>query len=375
MPKRATQRLTERLIKAVPVPTPAEGTVITYDADIPGFGIRITPNGVRSFVLNYSVRGRERRLTIGKYPAWSSTAAREEAKSLRQKIDLGVDPLQEREAEREAAAAERSAPTMQDLFERYDAEHLPRKAARSASDDRSMWKNIILPRLGTKKVNAVTAADVDRLHTEVGATRPVRANRVVEVMRKGFNLAIRWGWRSDNPTSGVQRHREERRSKYLSIEEIARLSKALSETPEEASANAIRLLMLTGARRSEVLGARWDMFDLERGIWTKPSAHTKQRKEHRVPLSAPAIALLKEMRKKATGSYLFPEKPGTPKSDDGIIPSPREKHNYRCQAHLALRVPAGRPGGTSREDNQRRAPGARCARKAGDGVAPVGTAP
>jgi integrase len=75
--------------------------------------------------------------------------------------------------------------------------------------------------------------------------------------------------------------------------------------PERTSANAIRLLMLTGARRSEVLSSRWDMFDLEAGIWVKPSSHTKQREMHRVPLSAPAIELLKEMKSAAIGPYVF----------------------------------------------------------------------
>src|SRR5262249_35426245 len=87
---------------------------------------------------------------------------------------------------------------------------------------------------------------------------------------------------------------------------ILRLSKALRAHPEKTSANAIRLLMLTGARRSEALAARWGMFDLDAGVWVKPSAHTKQRREHHIPLSAPAVELLKALKETATGSYVFP---------------------------------------------------------------------
>ena len=289
--------------------------MITYDADVPGFGIRITAKDVRSFVLNYVVHGQERRTTIGRFPTWSATAAREQAKSLRRKIDAGIDPLHEQAAQLRAAEAARAAPTVQDLFERYAAEHLPRKAARAAADDRSMWEKIVLPRLGMLKVADVAHADIDALHAEVGATRPVRANRVVEVVRKALNLAIRWGWRSDNPASGVHRNHEEKRARYLTASEILSLSEALAAHAERTSANAIRLLMLTGARRSEVLGARWDMFDLAAGIWVKPSAHTKQRAEHRVPLSAPAVDLLKEIRKGATGPYVFPGADDKPLSD------------------------------------------------------------
>jgi integrase len=165
------------------------------------------------------------------------------------------------------------------------------------------------------KVAAVRPDDIDALHAEVTATRPVRANRIVEVVRKAFNLAIRWGWRTDNPASGVHRNHEEKRARYLTPAEILRLSEALSAHPETTSANAIRIMMLTGARRGEVLGAKWDMFDLNIGVWVKPSSHTKQRAEHRVPLSTPAVRLLKEMHARATGPYVFPSAVGRALTD------------------------------------------------------------
>jgi integrase len=326
MPRRATERLTDRFVRGLSTPT--IGTFITYDADIPGFGIRVTANDVRSFILNYVVNGRERRMTIGRFPTWSATAAREEARALRRKVDAKVDPLEERQAEPDAVEAARAAPTMRDLFERYAGEYLPRKTSRAAADDRSMWEKIVLPRLGAMKVAAVKPADIDALHREVSSTRPVRANRIVEVVRRAFNLAIRWGWRSDNPASGVHRNHEEKRARYLSPAEILKLCKALAAHPERSSASAILLLLLTGARRGEVLTARWDMFDLELGVWVKPSAHTIQREEHRVPLSAPAIQLLKAIKARrsqeigknledvAVGSpYVFPGADGKPLTD------------------------------------------------------------
>jgi len=297
MPRRSTTHLIDQLIRDLPCPQ--KGAVITYDDIVPGFGIRVTKGGARAFVLNYVISGLERRMTIGQFPTWPATAAREEAKTLRKKVDRGLDPLKVREDERDA-------PTVHELFERYEKEHLPRKRARSAADDRSMWVNIVLPRLGTMKAHAVTPSDIDALHAAVSAKAPVRANRVVEVVRKAFNLAIRWGWRQDNPASGVQRNPEQPRARYLNGEEMMKLSAALAAHPEKDTANAIKLLMFTGARRSEVLGATWTMFDLERGVWTKPSAHTKQQREHRVPLSAAAVQLLREMKKGPTGSFLFP---------------------------------------------------------------------
>src|SRR5689334_16685379 len=185
-------RLTDRVIKSLPAP-PATGAKITYDEELPGFGIRVTSKGVRSFVLNYIVAGRERRLTIGRFPTWSTTAARGEARQLKRQVDTGIDPLARQADEAVRVAAERALPTVHDLFERYATEHLPRKTPRAAGDDRSMWEQIVLPRLGDLKVRDVTHEAIDALHAEVSRTRPVRANRVVEVVRKAFNLAIRWG--------------------------------------------------------------------------------------------------------------------------------------------------------------------------------------
>ena len=248
MPKRAIERLTDKLVRSRPVPD--TGATITYDADVPGFGARITANGARSFVLNYRCAGRERRMTIGRFPTWSATAAREEARELRRKVDSGIDPMLERQAQDAATLAARSAPTMEDLFSRYQAEHLPRKSPRAAADDASMWQKIVLPRIGAMKVVSVKPDDIDALHAEVSRTRPVRANRMVEVVRKAFNLAIRWGWRPDNPASGVHRSHEEKRARYLSAAEVMKLSEALAAHPGKTSANAIKLLMLIGARRT-----------------------------------------------------------------------------------------------------------------------------
>ena len=135
------------------------------------------------------------------------------------------------------------------------------------------------------------------------------------MLRKAFNLSIRWKWRTDNPASGVRRNPEEKRNRYLNKVEVAALARALQDHSESVSANAIKLLMLTGARRGEVLGASWAMFDLENGIWTKPSAHTKQRKLHRVPLSRHAVRLLEEIKETAKGPYVFPGADGKPLTD------------------------------------------------------------
>src|SRR5437763_17131584 len=118
-------RLTDTLIrKALP---PARGQSLLWDADVKGFALRVTTGGAKSFLLDYRVEGRQRRITIGSFPDWSVEAARKAAKNLKREVDLGQDPMGQRHSDR-------AAPTMQDLWERYELEQLPRKAVRSQAD-------------------------------------------------------------------------------------------------------------------------------------------------------------------------------------------------------------------------------------------------
>jgi integrase len=303
------ERLTDRLVRNTPAP--ANRQLFVWDTDIKGFGLRVTPHGAKAFVVDYRARGRQRRMTIGGYPEWTVAAAREAAKATKRQVDLGGDPMVERHEDR-------SAPRVEDLWTRYREEYLPRKASRSQADETSMWRELVLPALGKVKLGDLSHEMVEALHRKITVERgtPIRANRTVEVLRRALNLAVRWKWRSDNPASGIRRNPENKRTRYLSRAELSRLARALAEHPERRSAQAIMLLMLTGARRGEVLGARWDALDLDAGIWIKASAHTKQRREHRVPLSRPAIALLRELRTTALSPYVFPGRsPDQPLSD------------------------------------------------------------
>ena len=197
---------------------------------------------------------------------------------------------------------------MKDLAADYLEQHsIPKKRPRSVANDRSMIDRIILPRLGSKKVNAVQSRDIHALHVAMKGT-PHQANRVLALTSKMFSLAVSWGWRSDNPVKGIERYQEERRERWLSDDELTRLLAVLSEHPNRRAANAVRFQLLTGARIGEVLSASWSDVDLERGVWIKPSHHTKQKRTEHLPLSAPTMVLLTEMQNHADASeqYLFP---------------------------------------------------------------------
>src|SRR5215510_3106398 len=130
-------RLTDAIVKRLP--PPATGKQITPDGEVAGFGIRITANGARSYVLRYTTRaGRERTYTIGDATVWRTTQARDKAQELRREVEDGGDPLGEIEEERKA-------PTVADLIERFRAEHLPRKRPSTAADYERMLVNHIGP--------------------------------------------------------------------------------------------------------------------------------------------------------------------------------------------------------------------------------------
>ena len=284
------------------------GNRLTFDGKVPGFAVCVTASGATSFILNYRIHGRQRRYTIGRYPEISVADARDEALDLRQQIRKGLDPLDRRTNSREA-------PTVTALARKY-FEYYADKAKRPSTlrNDHQMLenkKNGILAELGSLQVSAVTRQDIEDFHASLRAT-PYRANRMLSLLSHLFVKAIEWGHRTDNPVAHVKRFPEERRERWLKQDELNRLTAALEKYPHRDVANAITLLLLTGARKSEVLSATWSQFDLERGMWTKPSSHTKQKKTEHTPLGKAALALLTEMNNGLKGrplygaDYLFP---------------------------------------------------------------------
>jgi integrase len=280
---------------------PDSGNRITYDQDVKGFGVRVTTSGGRAFILNYRRKsdGRERRWTIGSFPDWSTGAARDEAKRLKRLIDGGADPVGEHQSER-------TSPTVADLCARFEAEYLPRKREYTKRSYRQQIAADILPKMHRLRVAAVTYSDCDRLHRDISKRAPILANRVIALLSKMMGLAVRWNWRTDNPCRGIERNQEQKRKRYLSGDELALLTASLAEHEDQQAANVVRLLLLTGARKGELMASTWDQFDLEKGIWTKPGATTKQKTDHVIPLSAPSRQLLAKMHKaRAESGYLF----------------------------------------------------------------------
>jgi integrase len=281
---------------------PADRDFLIWDNALPGFGVRVYPSGKRKYIVQYRTKtNRQRREVIGLHGVLTAEKARDIARDRLAEVRKGRDPAAEKKAAREA-------PTVRDLTEDYLERHaIPNKRPAAAADDKGMLNRLVLQKLGSVKVAAVTRSDIEKLHNSLRST-PYAANRLLALLSKMFNLAIAWGWKSNNPVKGVPRFHEDRRQRWLSQDELDRLWAVLEEHPNRRAANAVKLMILTGARRNEVLGATWDQFDLVRGGWTKPSHNTKQKRTEHVPLSGKTLALLSTMSDDAEPGcpFLFP---------------------------------------------------------------------
>jgi integrase len=287
----AKQKLTKSVVESLAC---ISEEYVIWDSALPGFGIRVKPSNVKSYIVQYRNRktGASRRKTIGQHgPLLTFHKAKERARIILADALKGNDPVADDRTVRDA-------PTMRQLAADYLEQHaVPKKRARSVKNDCSMIDRIILPRLGSKKVAAVQSRDIQSLHVSMKGT-PYQANRLLALLSKMLSLAVKWGWRSDNPVKGIERFQEERRERWLSDHELGQLLSVLIDHPNQRAANAVRLQLLTGARLGEVLKARWSDFDLDRGVWTKPSHHTKQKRTEHIPLSGPTLTLLSDMREK-----------------------------------------------------------------------------
>jgi integrase len=281
------ERLTETFVKALA--PPERGSRLIWDDALTGFALRVfapsqsCPAGARTFVLSYWLNGTERRYRIGSWPDWSVAAARAEAREIRQRVDRGEDPARDRRNRRDA-------PTMADLAE----------ADRRMAD--------------------VHQGDITALHRAITDTgHPVLANRTVSCASRMFSLSLKpmagddRPWRDQaqgNPCKGVKRNPEVAKERFLSPAEIAAVVEGLDAYGRAPIADCIRLIMLTGCHPGEAMLATWAQFEAQPGFWIKPAATTKQRKDHRLPLGAPALALLSEIRERrgdvAAVDYVFP---------------------------------------------------------------------
>ena len=269
-------KLTKRSIEALEV---KQSGYFEWDDDLPRFGIRVLPSGRKTFVIQYRIDRRSRRMNLGAFGVVSPDAARGRALQALALVAAGEDPLSKR-IERQQAI------TVNELAERFVVTHIELNCNLKESTGREYQralKHFILPALGKLKVRDVARADVSQLHLKL-RDRPYQANRMIEVVSKMFNLAEEWGFRPEgtNPRKGIKKYPERKRERFLSAAELQRVGDVLSEMETErvempTAIAAIRLLMLTGCRLSEILTLQWKHVRLRAGELHLPDSKTGQK--------------------------------------------------------------------------------------------------
>ena len=291
--------LTKRAIDRFTYSGNAPARDVRWDDAVRGLGVRIYPNGRKAFVLSYRHLRRKRFLTLGAFGVLTLDRARDLARGhlLGVKTE-GVDPLEVRER---ALQGESVADLCQHYLDRYAK---PQK--RSWADDASRIRNHILPAWGTMKAAALKRMDVAALHRSLGADHPYAANRFLELVSKMFELARLWGMVEEthaNPARDIPAFPEQKRERWVTQEEMPRLAQAISEEPNLYARAAIWMYLLTGVRKSELLRARWSDISWERTEWRLPE--TKNGRPHHIPLTAPALRVLKRLPREDGNPHVF----------------------------------------------------------------------
>lgn len=300
-------KLTEKLVETL---NPRAEEYCVWDTEVVGLGVRVRPTGAKSFVLMYRRGGKQRKHTMGKLDVgYGVKEARERAKDLLRGLRDGIDP-------QDAKVEERTALTVAELADLYLAEGpalKPDKKESSWDTDRSLFTNHIKPLIGRMLAREVTKVDVASLQLDIAKgktaknekTGPRRrsmvkggkrvASMTVAVLGACYQWGIETGRVSHNPTRGVKSFKINRRERYLSEKEVACFSEALAEFERddprmEVMADAVRLLMLTGCRKSEILTLQWAWVDWRKSCLRLPDSKTGAKV---VPLADAAVALLK----------------------------------------------------------------------------------
>lgn len=312
-------KLSEETVKRLSVP--AAGNRVTYFAGATiqgakaprGFGVRVTAAGAKAFVLNYRLRGREHRFTIGAWPDWSALKAVREARSLRQRVDRGENPIEDRTPSPATA-------TVTSILDDFVARYVRNKnqPLRSADEYESALKRLVKPRIGKVGIYEVRRSHVIKMLDEIeDANGPVMADRTLAYVRKAFNwYATRDELFSVPVVRGMGRikPKDRARTRVLSDEEICTIWPVLKEAGTYGS--FVRMLLLSAQRHSEVAHMTYGEIDTD-GIWTIPAERYKTKRPNFVPLSKAALALIEGQQKIKNCQYVFPTNAKTPYSRSG----------------------------------------------------------
>ena len=293
--------LSNRTVAALKV----ERDTVFWDRDLTGFGVRVYPTGGKVYIAQARGPDGPKRITVGRHDVLHADQARQRAALIIARIKAGEEPVP-----LPLAARANGGPTVADLAARYLEEHVEVKLKPNTQRQvRGVLHRHILPALGKMPLVAIERAQVVDLQQKL-CDRPVTANTAVKVLSHMYRLGEGWGMVPEgcNPCRSIEKYPERRRERFLTDAEFDRLGRVLDEAVDSGSASpiavaAIRLLMLTGCRKSEILTLRWTDVDLEAGELHLGDAKAGPRTVHLPPT---AVRLLKTLPRREGCPWVFP---------------------------------------------------------------------
>jgi integrase len=297
---------------------------------VPGLAMQVQPSGARSWVLRMSIAGKRREMGLGGFPDVTLADARRRAREEREKADKGIDPIDERKAATSRLRAEQAkAFTFKAAALAYIETHEPGwRNAKHAEQ----WRNTLAstyPIIGTLQVRDVGLSQVLSVLNPIWKAKTETASRLrgrIESVldwatargyREGLNPA-RWKGHLDHLLPAPGKITKIGHHAAVAVGDVGAFTQSL-RTQHGIGARALEFVVLTAARSGEVRGARWAEIDLESATWTVPGERMKAGKEHRVPLSDAALALLRELPRMAGTDLVFPAPRGGMLSDMTLV--------------------------------------------------------
>lgn len=290
-------RLTAGTIRTAKPPS-GRADHVYFDDDLPGFGLRVRASGAKAWMVQYAIGGRTRRMTLGSPAVLDVSKARSLAKDLLAKVRLGGDPVAER-----TAARTRASETFGALLPRFlERQHARMKPRSYQETERHLL--VHAKQLHGHPINAVDRrAIATRLAAIARASGPAAANRVRTSLSAFFTWLAREGYVDANPVAYTNKAVENgSRERVLSDDELASIWRAAGDGQYGA---VVKLLMLTGARRDEIASLCWSEIDFDAATITLPPTRTKNRREHVIPLSEPALAILAAQPRRDGRDHVF----------------------------------------------------------------------
>ncbi|MDD9996688.1 MAG: tyrosine-type recombinase/integrase [Rhodospirillaceae bacterium] len=288
-----------------------EKDTVFWDRELTGFGVRIYPSGGKVYVAQARGPDGPKRVTVGRHRVIGAEQARQRAALVIARVKAGESPVPE-----PLAAKQGAGPTVGELAERFLEEYaVVRYKPGTLAWTRTVVRRYIVPELGKLALAAVERTQVRELHHRLSHT-PSIANMVVRTLSLMYRLAEDWGLVSEgcNPCRSVVRYPQRKRERFLTDEEFIRLGQVLDEVEKQGGASpaavaAIRLLMLTGCRKSEIITLRWEHVAIDAGELRLPDSKTGPRV---ISLPPMAVTLLAGLPREPDSPWVIPGRyPGT----------------------------------------------------------------